>query len=259
MSPASLLLVNLAVIAVVAAVAWLISLPLRDASIMDVFWGLGFVIVAWTGLIATGGVGIRSWLLTTLITIWGLRLAGYLAWRKWGQPEDHRYASLRQSFGERFWLVSLVVVFGLQAGIMWLVALPLPVGLLARGELNWLDGVGTGLWLIGLLFESVGDYQLATFKANPANHGRVCDRGLWRYTRHPNYFGDFLVWWGLYFIALAGGAAWWIVISPLLMSLLLMRISGVGLLEKSLVQRTTGYRDYISRTSPFFPWPPRRN
>ncbi len=258
MSLASLLLMNLAVIAVVAAIAWLISLPLRDASIMDVFWGLAFVIIAWTGLIASGGTSLRSWLLVSLTTIWGLRLAGYLAWRKRGQPEDHRYAALRQHYGERFWLVSLVVVFGLQAVILWVVALPLAAGTLARGPSSWLDGVGVMLWLIGLTFESVGDFQLARFKANPTNRGQVCDRGLWRYTRHPNYFGDFLVWWGLYLIAVAGGSAWWIVISPLLMSLLLMRISGVGLLEKSLVQRTAGYRDYISRTSAFFPWPPRR-
>ncbi len=258
MSLASLLMLNLAVIAVVAAVAWLISLPLRDASIMDVFWGLAFVVAAWTGLIVTGGVGFRSWLLASLTTIWGLRLAGYLAWRKWGQPEDHRYAALRRQYGERFWLVSLVVVFSLQAVILWVVALPLAAGTLGRSELNWLDGVGMMLWLIGLTFESVGDFQLASFKTNPSSRGQVCDRGLWHYTRHPNYFGDFLVWWGIYLIAVAGGSAWWIIFSPLLMSLLLLRISGVGLLEKSLVQRTTGYRDYISRTSAFFPWPPRR-
>lgn len=258
MSLVPLLLVNLLVVLALALVAWLISLPLRDASIMDLFWGLGFVAVAWTSLIAAGGGDSRGWLVTSLTTIWGLRLAGYLTWRKWGQPEDHRYAAFRKRYGEGFWLISLVVVFGLQAAIMWIVSLPLPVTMMARGNLNWLDGCGVAIWLIGVTFESVGDWQLARFKANPGNRGQVCDRGLWRYTRHPNYFGDFLVWWGLFLVARAGGAPWWVSISPILMSVLLLRVSGVALLEKSLVQRTPGYQDYIARTSAFFPWPPRR-
>lgn len=258
MSLATLFLVNLLVISALAAAAWIISLPLRDASIMDVLWGLGFVALAWIGLMANGGAGPRGWLIGLLTTIWGLRLAIYLAWRKWRQPEDHRYAALRQQFGQRFWWVSLVVVFGLQAIILWVVSLPLAVAALSRSQLNWVDWLGAIIWLCGVTFESVGDFQLARFKANPANRGQVCDRGLWRYTRHPNYFGDFLVWWGFYLIAVAGDAAWWVVVSPLVMSILLMRVSGVGLLERSLVQRTAGYRDYVLRTSAFFPWPPRR-
>lgn len=258
MSLLTLLLLNLVVILIVGLVAWLISLPLRDASIMDVFWGLGFVLIAWTSVIAAGKGGSRCWLVTSLTTIWGLRLAGYLTWRKWGQPEDHRYAAFRRQYGERFWLISLVIVFGLQAVILWVISLPLGAAITGHGGLNWLDGGGAILWVVGLMFESVGDFQLARFKANPANRGQVCNHGLWRYTRHPNYFGDFLVWWGVFVVAIAGGAPWWIVVSPLLMSLLLMRISGVGLLEKSLVERTIGYRDYVSRTSAFFPWPPSR-
>jgi steroid 5-alpha reductase family enzyme len=124
--------------------------------------------------------------------------------------------------------------------------------------LNYLDAIGAAVWGLGFAFESVGDLQLARFKANAANRGQACDCGLWRYTQHPNYFGDFLVWWGLYLIALAGDAPWWTLVSPIVMSYLLTRVSGVTLLEKSLQDRIAGYRDYIERTSAFFPWPPRR-
>jgi len=254
----SILFLNLAVVSGLMVSAWLISLPLRDASIVDVLWGLGFVVVAWLSWIASQSELPRALLMVGLTTAWGLRLAGYLAWRKFGQPEDHRYAALRRQFGERFWIVSLLVVFGLQGALMWVVSLPLQVAPLGAAPLNGWDAVGASLWLAGFCFESVGDFQLARFKAKAANRGKVFDRGLWRYTRHPNYFGDFLVWWGLYVVALAGGAAWWTLISPLVMSFLLLRVSGVSLLEKSLKTRTAGYQDYINRTSAFFPWPPRR-
>jgi steroid 5-alpha reductase family enzyme len=234
------------------------SLPLRDASIVDVFWGLGFVAIACLSLLASPMATPRTWLIAGLTTTWGLRLAGYLAWRKFGQPEDHRYEALRRQFGGRFWLVSLLLVFGLQGVLMWIVSLPLQLAPFGTSGLNGMDALGTAVWALGLAFESVGDFQLARFKADPANRGQACDRGLWRYTRHPNYFGDFLVWWGLYLIALAGGAPWWTLASPLVMSYLLTRVSGVQLLEKSLKDRTAGYQEYVLRTSAFFPWPPRR-
>jgi steroid 5-alpha reductase family enzyme len=238
--------------------SWLVSLPLRDASIADIVWGLGFVLVAWTSLLAASHVGERGWLLAGLTTIWGLRLAGYLLWRKWGQPEDPRYAALRERSGPRFWLTSLGIVFGLQGLLIWLVSLPLQMAIPRGGPLRLVDGAGLGLWVVGFLFESVGDWQLARFKAQPANAGRVCDRGLWRYTRHPNYFGDFLVWWGLWLLALGGGADVWTIVSPLLMSWLLIRVSGVVLTERRLAQRSEAYRRYMQRTSRFFPWPPRK-
>lgn len=258
MSLTALLVLNLVAILAIGLVVWLISLPLRDASIMDVCWGLGFVVLAWTSCLAAGSSNPRCWFLASLTTIWGLRLAGYLTWRKCGQPEDHRYAAFRQRFGQHFWIISLFFVFGLQSVILWVVSWPLAAGAFARLPGNWLDLVGATAWLVGVAFESIGDFQLARFKANPAHRGQVFDRGLWRYTRHPNYFGDFLVWWGLFLIAFAGGAPWWILISPIVMSVLLLRVSGVTLLEKSLAERTAGYRDYASRTSSFFPWPPRR-
>lgn len=238
--------------------SWLMSLCLRDASIADIVWGLGFVLVAWTSLMVADNPGPREWLLVGLTTIWGLRLAGYLLWRKWGQREDPRYATLRQRSGPRFWWTSLGSVFGLQGLIIWLVSLPLQRAIPRGGSLGLVDGVGVLLWGIGFVFESVGDWQLARFKAQPANVGRVCDRGLWRYTRHPNYFGDCLVWWGLWSVSVAGGAGLWTIISPLVMTWLLVRVSGVALTERRMAERSEEYRRYMQRTSAFFPRPPRK-
>lgn len=252
-----LLLLNGLIAAGAFTALWFVSLPLRDASIVDPFWGAGFALLAWVSFAAAGGDSPRAWLLPALTSLWGLRLSGYLAWRNFGKGEDYRYQAMRKRFGHCFWWVSLMVVFWLQAAIQWVVALPVQVGGRGDANLNWLDFAGIATWTIGWLFEAVGDWQLARFKANPANRSQVCDRGLWRYTRHPNYFGDFLVWWGLYLVAAAGGAAWWIVVSPLLMSLLLMRVSGVTLLEKTLRSAKPGYAEYVRRTSAFFPWFPR--
>jgi len=254
----SILLINLAAIAALTFLLWLVSLPLRDASIVDIFWGLGFVAVAWLSSTLAGFPGYRSLLVAALATIWGVRLSGYLAWRNIGHTEDRRYREMRARWGGRFPVVSLFTVFWLQALILWIVAFPLQTAAASEISLNLIDLAGVALWLIGLIFETVGDAQLARFKADPANAGRVLQSGLWRYTRHPNYFGDFLVWWGFYLVAAAGGA-WWTVFSPLLMSVLLMKVSGVALLERSIAERRPEYRDYIERTNAFFPWPPRRN
>lgn len=256
MSFLELLAVNLAVTATLMLLVWLASVMLRDASIVDVFWGLGFVVIAFLTFFLTGDSTSRKALLLALTSVWGLRLAAYLAWRKSGTPEDYRYRAMRESIGPRFWLVSLFVVFGLQGLIMNVVALPVVAGQMDRSPLSGWAVLGVALWTLGLLFETIGDYQLARFKADPNNSGKVMDRGLWRFTRHPNYFGDFLVWWGIYFAAL-GESTWWTAIGPLVMSFLLIRVSGVALLERSLRRDKEGYADYIARTSSFFPWPPR--
>ncbi len=234
-------------------VVWLISLVMRDASIVDIVWGLGFVLIAWI-VWSQRGPDPRLLLSAVLTTIWGLRLSGYLAWRNLGKGEDSRYVAMRRRYGSRFWLVSLFLVFGLQGVLMWTVSLPVQA---ASGQLFGLfDVVGICLWIAGLTFETVGDYQLVRFKGDPANKDKVLDTGLWRYTRHPNYFGDFMVWWGLYLIALAGGA-WWTAIGPLVMTALLIRYSGAGLLEKTIGQRRPGYAEYVQKTNGFFPGPPR--
>ena len=234
-------------------VIWTISLVIKDVSIVDIVWGLGFVLIAWI-VWSRRGPDPRLLLAAVLTTIWGLRLSGYLAWRNLGKGEDYRYVAMRRRYGSRFWLVSLFVVFGLQGVLMWVVSLPVQA---ASGELfGLLDVAGICFWIVGLTFETVGDFQLARFKSEPANKGKVLDTGLWRYTRHPNYFGDFMVWWGLYLIALGGGA-WWTAIGPLVMTALLIRYSGAGLLEKTIGRRRPEYAEYVQKTNAFFPGPPR--
>lgn len=235
-------------------VLWLVSLPLRNSSLVDIFWGAGFVGVAWLAALRTDWSP-RSMLTVALVTVWGVRLAGYLAWRNLGKGEDPRYQAMRAARGASWWWKSFFIVFVLQGALMWVVSLPLQAAVAHGGALTPFDGLAAAVVACGVFFEAVGDLQLARFKANAANRGRVMDVGLWRFTRHPNYFGDFLVWWGLYGVALAAGA-WWTVVSPLVMSVLLMRVSGVTLLEQSLKARP-GYEDYVRRTSAFFPRPPR--
>jgi steroid 5-alpha reductase family enzyme len=253
-----LLALNLAAIALLATLLWLVSVGRRDASIVDPCWGLGFVAICGLSLSQAPEITTRAWLLTVLVTVWGLRLSIYLLWRNGGQGEDHRYAEMRAHHGPRFWLVSLLTVFWLQAVVLWWVAWPIQAGIWSTDSsaIGLLDLAGCLLWAIGLCFETVGDWQLAAFRANPANAGQVLDRGLWRYTRHPNYFGDFCVWWGIYLIAASGGA-WWTLGSPLAMSWFLMRVSGVTLLERTIVERRPQYRDYMARTNAFFPGPAR--
>lgn len=253
---ASLLLVAAVTVLALMVSTWLASLALDDVSIVDMVWGLGFVVVAWATHLAAPSPGPRGLLLALLVTIWGLRLSGYLVWRNRGRPEDFRYAEMRARDEGRFRIASLWRVFLLQGAVMWVVSTPVVAAQARGGAPSWLDWLGVGLWAMGVFFEAVGDLQLARFKADPANQGRVMDRGLWRYTRHPNYFGDFCVWWGHYLVALAAGAGW-TVLSPLVMSFLLLRVSGVAMLERSIEERRPGYRDYVRRTNAFFPGPPK--
>jgi steroid 5-alpha reductase family enzyme len=238
---------------------WLPSVALRDVSIVDVAWGLGFVVVAWVAFALGDGDAARRWLLAVLVTVWGLRLAGYIARRKLRHPgEDPRYGEWRKTWGSRFWLVSLGNVFLLQAVLVWVVSLPVQASSGRDGGLGVLDWAGVALWAVGLFFEAVGDAQMARFKAGRAARAAgpaVMDRGLWRYTRHPNYFGDFCVWWGIGLIALSAGA-WWSLIGPAVVTLLLTRVSGKDHLERSMSSRP-GYAEYVRRTSGFVPRPPR--
>jgi steroid 5-alpha reductase family enzyme len=238
---------------------WLLSLRLRDASIVDLYWGPGFAAIATLSFLAAGGGHPRRTLLLVLALLWGLRLGGYLLWRNAGKGEDYRYRAMRRHHGDRFAVVSLFTVFGLQGVLQWIVSLPLQLTQAAPGAaaLGLLDGLGLALWSLGILFETLGDWQLARFKADPANAGQVMERGLWRYTRHPNYFGDFCVWWGFAAIALAGPYGWVGLIGPALMSFLLLQVSGVAMLERTIGERRPGYREYVQRTNAFFPGPPR--
>jgi steroid 5-alpha reductase family enzyme len=256
---ATALLVAAATVAALMLVTWVVSVAMKNASIVDIVWGLGFVLVAWAVFAATDGNDMRRALLVGMTTIWGLRLAGYLAVRNHGKGEDFRYRAMRKRHGSRFTVVSLVTVFALQGVLMWIVSLPVQLGQVDEspdpGVLAWL---GVVVWTVGLFFEAVGDWQLARFKRNPANAGTVMDRGLWRYTRHPNYFGDACVWWGIALVAAETGIGAIGLIGAVVMTVLLRRVSGVTLLEKSLVKRRAGYDEYVARTSPFVPRPPRR-
>lgn len=245
-------------ILVYMSVAWLVSLWLRDSSIVDVLWGPGFVLLTWFWAFRLDGYSGRQMLLALLVTVWGLRLAAHIFLRNAGRGEDYRYARWREQAGARWWRQSWFKVFLLQGAVMWFVSVPLVATLhsAAPAQLTGLDALGAALWLVGFAFEAVGDAQLARFKANPANSGKVFDRGLWRYTRHPNYFGEALLWWGYYAIALAAGA-WWSAFSPALMTFLLLRVSGVAMLEKDLAASKPAYRDYVRRTSAFLPRPPK--
>jgi steroid 5-alpha reductase family enzyme len=238
-------------------VLWLASLPLRNASIVDAFWGPAFAVQAVVYATTTpGGPDARGWLVLGLVGVWAARLAIHIATRNAGKGEDPRYAAWREEAGEQWWWRSAFKVFGLQGVLGWFIGLPLWVAISSTGGLGWLDGVGVGLWVIGFVFEAGGDWQLRAWTADPANRGRTLRSGLWRYTRHPNYFGDAAQWWGLWLIAVAAGG-WWTVLSPALMTLLLVRVSGVGMIERTIVERRPDYADYMRTTSAFIPWFPR--
>jgi steroid 5-alpha reductase family enzyme len=247
----------LAITAMMLAI-WLISIAIKNVSIVDIGWGAGFVLVAVvSGLTVFEELDAR-WVLVGMTGLWGTRLTLYLAWRNLGHGEDYRYVAIRKKY-PIFPVSSLVIVFALQGVLMWIVSLPVQAGI-ASAQPNWhpLHAVGMLIWLTGLCFESIGDLQLAMFKANPDNKGKVFDQGFWKYTRHPNYFGDFLVWWGIYIASLSYSTEYWTAIGPIVMSIFLMKVSGVALLEKTLANTKDGYKEYVQTTNAFFPGPKRK-
>jgi len=249
-------LMALAAIALLAVLGWALSLAKRDVSIVDSLWPLFFLLGALVYAAFAGAAGPRALLLLALVTIWALRLGGYLTWRNWGEPEDRRYQAIRARNEPGFAWKSLYLVFGLQALLAWVIAMPLFAGLSGAAPLGAVDYAGAVLWIFGFAFETIADSQLARFKADPASRGRVLDSGLWRYTRHPNYFGEALLWWGFFLIALAAGGGW-TVFAPILMTVLLLKVSGVALLEKDIGERRPEYRAYVERTNAFIPGRPR--
>lgn len=255
-----LLLANFALLMACMVLLWLISIPLGDVSFVDSFWAAGFIVVAGATYAMTGGGTDRRQLILVITTVWGARLATYLflRWRREGP--DGRYVALLKKAPGNVHLTSLKKVFLTQGPILWIVSLPIQLGQfqaepLSLGPLAWL---GLALAVIGLIFEALGDHQMAAFKANPANQGIVMDRGLWRYTCHPNYFGDSCVWWGLYLIAAETSIGIWSFIGPALLTWTLIKWSGAALLERRLKRSRPGYAEYLQRTSSFFPWPPRK-
>ena len=252
--------IGLTVVVACMTALWLISLAIRNVSIVDIFWGLGFVVLAFTCFVLSDGVEGRKLLVLALVTIWGLRLSAHIAFRNRGHGEDYRYQSMRTRWGARFWWISYFQTFLLQGGLLWVISAPLLVAMDSADpdNLTPVDAIGMFVWCVGIFFEAVGDWQLARFKADRANQGKVMRTGLWRYTRHPNYFGDATVWWGLFIIA--AGTAWGVAaaFAPIIMTALLLRVSGVALLERTITKRRPEYADYIQTTSPFIPWPPKK-
>jgi len=247
-------------IALVMVTTWIVSVIVRDASIVDPVWPFGFVAVASVAFVTGEGNSVRRAVVLALVAIWGLRLCAHLVWRRrGGHGEDFRYQAMRRHWGARFPIVSLVTVFGLQGVLMGVVALPVQLGM--RGSEPTppaLLAAGIAAWLVGFGFEAIGDAQLTRFRNDPSRAGRVLDTGLWRYTRHPNYFGDACVWWGIALVALGAPAGAFGLIGAAVMTVLLRRVSGVTLLERSLVKRRPGYADYVQRTSAFVPRPPKQ-
>ena len=239
-------------------VVWALSLARRDVSTVDLFWGISFLVAAWVYVGAAEVTVARHVVVLGLVHLWGLRLSVYLLRRNWGKPEDRRYRAMRERRPSFAW-TSLFIVFWLQAMLAWLISLPLHAALVSSlpPELTALDWCGAALFATGFGFEVVGDWQLARFKADPAHAGQVCDQGLWRYTRHPNYFGEALLWWGLWCFAFATPGAGWTVVGPVLITVLLLNVSGVSLLEQDLRHTKIGYQAYVARTSAFIPWFPR--
>ena len=250
-------LAGLALVAGLALLTWIASLVQRDASLVDRVWSL--MIAGSTVVYASQASWSSPRAIATLalVVAWGARLAAYITWRNWGHGEDRRYQEIRARNQPNFAARSLVLIFALQMVLAWIVSSAPLAALTGDHAFGVLDGVGIVVALAGFLFEAIGDAQMAAFKADPANRGQVMDRGLWRTTRHPNYFGEACFWWGIWLIAIAAGgaAAIWTVLSPALMTVLLLKVSGVALLEKDIGERRTAYRDYIARTNAFIPGP----
>ena len=239
---------------------WIASLILRNSSIVDIFWGPGFIITTWVYYaLAADGFPPRKWLICALVTIWGLRLGVHILRRNWGREEDFRYRKWREEAGAKWWWLSLFRVFLLQGVLLWIISAPLLAAQISAmpARPTLLDVVAILVWVVGFFFEAGGDLQLGRFKANPANRGQVMNRGVWRYTRHPNYFGDATQWWAYYLVAAAASGGFWTIFSPIIMTTLLLRVSGVVLLEKTLTETKPKYKEYVESTSAFVPWFPR--
>ena len=240
-----------------ATITWLISLPLRNVSIVDSLWSLMLFMSGVIYALNSDPRAPRLSLVLWLLALWAARLALHITRRNAGKGEDRRHRQLRERHQPGFAVKSLYLVFWLQALMAWVISLPLLGAFAGNQPIGLLDYAGIALWCLGMAFEAVADSQLARFANDPANAGRVMDRGLWKYSRHPNYFGECCVWWGFYCLALSAGA-WWAVAGPLLLAFLLLQVSGVRPMERDIGNRRPRYADYVLKTNAFFPRPPRK-
>ena len=252
----SIYLITLAAILLVGALAWVVSVLIRDVSFVDSLWSLFFLLAAALYAFDAGDLAPRAQIVLACVLIWSLRLSLHITIRNWGEPEDYRYQKIRENNEPGFVVKSLYIVFGLQGLLAWIISVPLLPAIASDASLNPIDVMALVLFAVGFFFEAVGDWQLSRFKATRRSDGQVLDTGLWRYTRHPNYFGEFCIWWAFWLFAASAGA-WWTIYAPLLMSFLLLRVSGVAMLEKTIGERRPGYAEYVRSTNAFFPGPKR--
>ena len=256
---------QLALVALASSVAcsllvWVVSAGRHNAALADRAWSLLIMVSAIVFVLGLPPLRDRVAVMLMIGAAWALRLSLFITWRSWGQPEERRYAQMRQRNQPHFAWKSLYLVFGLQALLAWLVAMPFLAAATAPGAAaawSGLDALGLALALFGLLFEVVADAQMAAFKARSPKPDAVMNQGLWRYSRHPNYFGESCLWWGVAVVALAGGGAWWALLSPVLITFLLLKVSGINLQEQHLQARGTAYADYVRHTSAFLPRRPK--
>lgn len=247
---------SLLLVTIFQFILWGVSVVIKDASIVDRFWGILFILQLVGYTVYSPELDPRAMIVFLLTTLWGLRLSIYIHIRNKGTGEDYRYKEMREEHGEKkFWWYSFFSIFLLQGVLSQLFAVP---SLLIFSEnnsssLNWLDYAGIGVWVFGFLFESIADYQLYTFKQKPGTKGKLLTSGLWRYSRHPNYFGECVLWWGFFLISLNYTYGVYSIFSPILMMLFIYNISGVKLLEKDLSDKKPEYKDYIKSTPAFFP------
>ncbi|MDZ4308551.1 DUF1295 domain-containing protein [Allopontixanthobacter sp.] len=259
------LLVNAGILLALVLALWLVSVRIGDVSFIDAFWGTGMAILAITSFAQTPDPGSLAVLLLIMTALWGLRLGLHL-FRRWrAEGEDKRYEKILRKDREkgRFALAALTKIWLGQAVLLFLVSSPAQAGILRSADgmpVSALAWAGFALWCVGMVFEVVGDWQLSRFRADPANAGEVMDRGLWRYTRHPNYFGDACVWWGIWLAAASTGwdIALWTLAGPVFLTFTLTRWSGAPLLEGGMKKRRPGYAAYVERTSGFVPMPPKQ-
>jgi steroid 5-alpha reductase family enzyme len=263
---AAVLACTTAAVAVAMVGLWGLSIALADVGIVDVWWGPGFAMIAWIAWTmrpapGVGGPAGRAALVLALVTLWALRLAThlFLRWRA-SSSEDRRYAAMRRKAGDAFVRRSLRTVFGLQGLLMWIISLPLQLAVLApEGRLGTLGALGVTVFLFGFAWETIADWQLTRFRRTRMNADQVLDTGLWAWSRHPNYFGEVVLWWGLFLVTVDGTRAWWTIVSPAIVTVLLVRVSGIPMLEHGMARRRPRYAEYVARTSAFIPLPSARS
>jgi steroid 5-alpha reductase family enzyme len=252
------ILLSALILIIFMIIAFIVGTLKKDNSVIDVFYGLGYIVLIWSGLFLSNTFPPRKIIITSLVTLWGLRLAIYILIRNWGKPEDYRYQAIRKKMGNNVVLKSFGRIYMFQGLIIFLVGFPeLFATTSVNMKVSWLDLVGTLTWILGFYFEAVGDFQLRRFLKNPVNKGKILDQGLWKFTQHPNYFGEVTMWWGLYLMVINVPWGFVTIFGPIIINFMIIKVSGVRLLNKRF-EKDDKYTDYKKKTSAFIPWFPKK-